>query len=111
MPHNCLHFPVALKYQGHDELDVLEDSEALTALLCNSNHLLPHDDVFIDSLGHVYTLNEQRQLERTEQHYTVESFNSLMQRHFFALANACVAKAATDSIATGMLAILASTDR
>lgn len=111
MPHNCLHFPVALKYQGHDELEVLEDSEALTALLCNSNHLLPHDDVFIDSLGHVFILNGQRQLERTAQHYTVDSFNGLMQRHFFALANSCVAKAASDSIATAMLAILASTDR
>lgn len=111
MPQTCLHFPVVLKYQGHDELEVLEDSEALIALLCNSNHLLPQDDLFIDSLGHVYSLDEQRQLKRCPHHYTVDAFNTLMQRHFFALANACVAKAATDSIAAGMLAILAAADR
>lgn len=111
MPQTCLHFPVALKYQGHDELEVLEDSEMLTALLRNSNHLLPQDDVFIDSLGHVYSLDEQRQLKRCPHHYTVDAFNTLMQRHFFTLANTCVTKAATDSIAAGMLAILAAADR
>lgn len=111
MPRDCIHFPVTLHYQGHDELDVFADSEALTALLCNCGHLLPFEDRFIDSSGRVFVLNGQGQLEANGSTVSLPQFNLLLQKHFFSLASSCAAKAATDSIASGMLALLAVAER
>lgn len=111
MPRDCLHFPVILHYQGYDELEVFADSEALTALLCNCGHLLPHEDRFIDSSGKVFVLNDQGHLETNGCAVTLPQFNLLLQKHFFALANSCAAKSTTDSIANGMLALLAVAER
>ncbi len=111
MLRNCLQFPVVLNYLGHDELDVLEDSEALTALLCNCSHLLPDEDSFIDSQGQIYALDEQGQLQQKEGSVSLSEFNGLLQRHFAATVNSCAAKSSVDSIAAGMLAIIDATKR
>lgn len=96
-------FPLLLSYQGQQEAELIMDKQILEQLLQQPLHLLPDGDRLIDSLGRVYRLDANHQLYATTEQLDLAEVISLIQQHFFALAQSCVVKIQTPDIRSALL--------
>ena len=96
-------FPLLLSYQGHHEAELFTDSIQLQQLFQQPQHLLPHTDRLIDVQGRVYLLDENFQLYHSQKQLELPEVISLMQQHFFALAQSCVVKIQAPDIRSALL--------
>jgi hypothetical protein len=96
-------FPLLLSYQGHPEAELFTDSIKLRLLLQQPQHLLPHTDRLIDAQGRVYLLDEHFQLYHSQKQLELPEVISLVQQHFFALAQSCVVKIQAPDIRSALL--------
>ncbi|WP_333797897.1 DUF4144 family protein [Rheinheimera sp.] len=102
-------FPLLLSYQGQQEAELIKDKQMLEQLLQQPLHLLPDTDRLIDSVGRVYRLNAKHQLYLSDEQLDLSEVISLIQQHFFALAQSCVVKIQTTDIRSALL-LLAGSD-
>ena len=102
-------FPLLLSYQGQSEAELIMDKRMLEQLLQQPLHLLPDADRLIDSLGQVYRLDVDYQLYASTEQLDLSEVISLIQRHFFALAQSCVVKIQAPDIRSALL-LLAESD-
>lgn len=96
-------FPLLLNYQGQHEAELIRDELMLTQLLQQPQHLLPDADRLIDSLGQVYLVNPAYQLYASTEQLDLAEVISLIQQHFFALAQNCVVKIQATDIRSALL--------
>lgn len=96
-------FPLLLSYQGQQEAELIGDQLMLEQLLRQPQYLLPFADRLIDSLGKVYMLNADQQLCCTGLQLGLAEVISLIQQHFFALAQSCVVKIQAPDIGSALL--------
>ncbi len=96
-------FPMLLSYQGQQEAELIIDKQMLDQLLQQQLHLLPDADRLIDSLGRVYRLDAKHQLYVSDEQLDLAGVISLIQQHFFALAQSCVVKIQAPDIRSALL--------
>lgn len=96
-------FPLLLSYQGQSEAELIINQQMLEQLLQQPLHLLPDGDRFIDCLGRVYLLDADHQLYATAEQLDLAGVISLIQQHFFALAQSCVIKIQAPDIRSALL--------
>ncbi|MCT6698708.1 DUF4144 domain-containing protein [Rheinheimera sp. 4Y26] len=96
-------FPLLLSYQGQQEAELIINPQMLEQLLQQGHHLLPHADRLIDCLGQVYRLDAAHQLYASAERLELPEVISLIQQHFFALAQSCVVKIQAPDIRSALL--------
>lgn len=96
-------FPLLLSYQGQQEAELIIDKQMLDQLLHQPLHLLPDGDRLIDSLGRVYLLDAAHKLYASDERLDLAEVISLIQQHFFALAQSCVVKIQAPDIRSALL--------
>lgn len=96
-------FPMLLSYQGQQEAELIIDKQMLDQLLQQPQHLLPDADRLIDSKGRVYRLDKNHQLYISSEQLDLAGVISLIQQHFFALAQSCVVKIQAPDIRSALL--------
>lgn len=96
-------FPMLLSYQGQQEAELIVDKQMLEQLLQQPLHLLPDGDRLIDSLGRVYLLDSAHMLYASDKQLDLAEIISLIQQHFFALAQSCVVKIQAPDIRSALL--------
>jgi hypothetical protein len=101
-------FPLLLSYQGQSEAELIMDKQMLEQLLQQPLHLLPDADRFIDSLGQVYKLDVDYKLYPSAEQLDLTGVISLIQQHFFALAQSCVVKIQAPDIRSALLLLAES---
>jgi len=98
-----IQFPLLLSYQGQQEAELFTDSTSLEQLLQQPQHLLPHTDRLIDAQGWVYLLDDNFQLYQSQHQLEHAEVISLVQQHFFALAQSCLVKIQAPDIRSALL--------
>ena len=96
-------FPMLLSYQGQQEAELIVDKQMLDQLLQQPLHLLPDGDRLIDSLGRVYLLDAAHKLYASDEQLDLAEVISLIQQHFFALAQSGVVKIQAPDIRSALL--------
>lgn len=98
-----LQFPLLLSYQGQQEAELFTDCNSVDQLLQQPRHLLPHTDRLIDAQGRIYLLDNNFQLYQSQYQLELPEVVSLVQQHFFALAQSCIVKIQAPDIRSALL--------
>jgi len=98
-----IQFPLLLSYQGQQEAELFTDYNSLEQLLQQPQHLLPHSDRLIDAQGWVYLLDDNFQLYQSQHQLELPEVISLVQQHFFTLAQSCLVKIQAPDIRSALL--------
>ena len=102
-------WPAMVKFDGDPELDYLADE--IEWKRESELHYLGYqeEDVLIDSVGAIFTLNEPKdntvKIIPTNKNSTLEEITELVKAHESSLGSCCVAKIGFDSILTAVNSI------
>jgi hypothetical protein len=108
-----IQYPAIFKFTSQDELIYLADSSSFGQQYQLQQPYLTPEDLLIDATGQAYLLDQVNQdsyaLPSLFQQFELSELTTLVQAHFFALAQSCVVKIQAPSI-PALFGLLADAD-
>lgn len=108
-----IHYPAIFKFAGQDEVIYIATQSSFDQQYQLQQPYLTPDDLLIDARGQAYLLHQfipnSDSLPALFKQFELPELTTLVQAHFFALAQSCVVKIQAPSI-SALLELLADPD-